>query len=134
MSTGVDAQTCRVIVLDQTIQSMTEFKQIIGRGTRIREDYGKLYFTILDLKKATELFADPGFDGDPVRVYEPKDGETVAPPDDEDDSALPPDETQVSTDPVSNYQRRIPISLASRSRIPIASTSSRSAPRPLSAI
>ena len=82
MSTGVDAQTCRVIVLDQTIQSMTEFKQIIGRGTRIREDFGKLYFTILDFKKATELFADPDFDGDPVRVYLPKENEPVAPPDD----------------------------------------------------
>ena len=51
---------------------MTEFKQIIGRGTRIDEDYGKLYFTILDFKKATELFADPDFDGDPVQIYEPK--------------------------------------------------------------
>ena len=51
---------------------MTEFKQIIGRGTRIHEDYGKLYFTIMDFRKATELFADPDFDGDPVQIYEPK--------------------------------------------------------------
>jgi len=80
MTTGVDAQTCKVIVLDQTIQSMTEFKQIIGRGTRIKEDYGKLFFTILDFKKATELFADPDFDGDPVRIYEPKMDEPVARP------------------------------------------------------
>lgn len=72
MTTGVDAQTCKLIVLDQRIQSMTEFKQIIGRGTRINEDYGKYYFTILDFKKATELFADPDFDGDPVQIYEPK--------------------------------------------------------------
>ena len=72
MSTGVDAQTCKLIVLDQRIQSMTEFKQIIGRGTRINEDYGKYYFTIIDFKKATELFADPDFDGDPVQVYEPE--------------------------------------------------------------
>ena len=64
MTTGVDAQTCKLIVLDKTIQSMTKFKQIIGRGTRINEDYGKLYFTIMDFKKATELFADPDFDGD----------------------------------------------------------------------
>lgn len=100
MSTGVDAQTCRVIVLDQTIQSMTEFKQIIGRGTRIREDYGKLTFTIIDFKKATELFADPDFDGDPVRIYNPKDNEPVAPPED-DDSTLPEGATAVSTvDPV----------------------------------
>lgn len=72
MSTGVDAQTCKLIVLDQRIQSMTEFKQIIGRGTRINEDYDKFYFTIIDFKKATELFADPDFDGDPVQIYEPK--------------------------------------------------------------
>ena len=55
MTTGVDAQTCKLVVLDQRIQSMTEFKQIIGRGTRINEDYGKYWFTILDFKKATEL-------------------------------------------------------------------------------
>lgn len=71
MTTGVDAKTCKLIVLDQRIQSMTEFKQIIGRGTRIDEDYNKHWFTILDFKKATELFADPDFDGDPVQVYEP---------------------------------------------------------------
>ena len=66
MTTGVDAQTCKLIVLDQHIKSMTEFKQIIGRGTRINEDHGKYWFTIMDFKKATELFADPAFDGDPV--------------------------------------------------------------------
>lgn len=82
MSTGVDAQTCKLIVLDQRIQSMTEFKQIIGRGTRINEDYGKYYFTILDFKRATELFADPAFDGDPVQIYEPKDDDSPVPPDD----------------------------------------------------
>jgi type I restriction enzyme R subunit len=81
MSTGVDAQTCKLIVLDQRIQSMTEFKQIIGRGTRINEDYGKYYFTIMDFKKATELFADPDFDGDPVQIYEPQDDESPVPPD-----------------------------------------------------
>src|ERR1019366_4472115 len=72
MSTGVDAQTCQLIVLDRRIASMTEFKQIIGRGTRINEDYHKLYFTIMDFKRATALFADPDFDGDPVQIYEPK--------------------------------------------------------------
>lgn len=66
MTTGVDAQTCKLIVLDRRIKSMTEFKQIIGRGTRINEDYGKLFFTIMDFRKATELFADPAFDGDPI--------------------------------------------------------------------
>jgi type I restriction enzyme R subunit len=73
MTTGVDAQTCKVIVLDSNIESITEFKQIIGRGTRVREDYGKTYFTILDFRNVTKLFADPDFDGDPVKVYEPKD-------------------------------------------------------------
>ena len=82
MTTGVDAQTCKLIVLDQRIQSMTEFKQIIGRGTRINEDFDKFFFTIMDFKKATELFADPDFDGDPVQIYEPKDlEETPVPPD-----------------------------------------------------
>ena len=80
MSTGVDAQTCKLIVLDQTIKSMTLFKQIIGRGTRLREDLGKSWFTILDFKRATELFADKDFDGEPVQIYEPGSGEPVAPP------------------------------------------------------
>lgn len=68
MTTGVDAQTCKVIVLDANINSMTKFKQIIGRGTRINEEYGKLYFTILDFRNATDNFADPSFDGEPIRV------------------------------------------------------------------
>ena len=80
MSTGVDAQTCKLIVLDQTIKSMTLFKQIIGRGTRLREDLGKTWFTILDFKRATELFADKEFDGEPVQVYEPQPGDPVQPP------------------------------------------------------
>ena len=81
MSTGVDAQTCKLIVLDQTIKSMTQFKQTIGRGTRINEEYGKLCFTIMDFKKATELFADPDFDGDPVQVYQPGPDDPPVPPD-----------------------------------------------------
>ena len=68
MTTGVDAQTCQLIVLDSNIQSMTEFKQIIGRGTRINEEFGKKYFTILDFRDVTNLFADPDFDGDPIRI------------------------------------------------------------------
>ncbi len=70
MTTGVDAQTCRLIVLDSNIASMTEFKQIIGRGTRINEDFEKYYFTIMDFRNVTALFADKEFDGDPVRVKE----------------------------------------------------------------
>ncbi len=81
MSTGVDAQTCKLIVLDQNIQSMTLFKQIIGRGTRLREDLGKTWFTILDFKRATDNFADPAFDGDPVQIYEPHGDDPVVPPD-----------------------------------------------------
>jgi len=90
MSTGVDAQTCRLIVLDKRIQSMTEFKQIIGRGTRINEDYNKFFFTIVDFKRATALFADPHFDGDPVQVYEPKAGESPVPPEERPEAGLPP--------------------------------------------
>lgn len=70
MTTGVDAKTCKLVVLDQNIQSMTKFKQIIGRGTRIDERYDKLWFTILDFKKATELFADERFDGIPEKVMD----------------------------------------------------------------
>jgi len=80
MTTGVDAQTCKLIVLDQHIRSMTEFKQIIGRGTRINEDYGKYWFTIMDFKKATELFADPSFDGDPEVIYNPSPNDSPVPP------------------------------------------------------
>jgi type I restriction enzyme R subunit len=68
MTTGVDAQTCKLIVLDSNINSMTEFKQIIGRGTRINEEYGKTFFAIMDFRNVTDLFADPHFDGDPVMV------------------------------------------------------------------
>jgi type I restriction enzyme R subunit len=95
MSTGVDAQTCHLIVLDKRINSMTEFKQIIGRGTRINEDYGKLYFTIMDFKRATALFADPAFDGEPVQIYEPGPDDPPLPPEDmpPGGDALPPDPT-----------------------------------------
>lgn len=103
MTTGVDAQTCKLIVLDQRIQSMTEFKQIIGRGTRINEDYNKFFFTIMDFKKATELFADPDFDGEPVVIYEPKPGGSPVPPDNIDGGTtdIPPD-TDVDGDPDGN--------------------------------
>lgn len=83
MSTGVDAQTCHLIVLDKRIGSMTEFKQIIGRGTRINEDYNKLFFTIMDFRGATSLFADPNFDGDPVQIYEPGPDDPPVPPSDQ---------------------------------------------------
>lgn len=82
LSTGVDAQTCRLIVLDREVGSMTEFKQIVGRGTRVHEDTKKYYFTLLDFRKATNHFADPDFDGDPVQIYEPGEDDPVTPPDD----------------------------------------------------
>lgn len=81
LTTGVNCKTCKCIVLDNSFgeQGMTEFKQIVGRGTRIKEDREKLYFTVLDFKNATRMFADPGFDGDPPVVYvdplTPKDGQ-----------------------------------------------------------
>lgn len=87
LTTGVDVQTCKLIVLDANINSMTEFKQIIGRGTRVNEEYGKYSFTIIDFRNVTNLFADPAFDGDPVQIYEPKEGDPSIPPDvvEEDD-------------------------------------------------
>lgn len=104
MTTGVDAQTCQLIVLDRRIASMTEFKQIIGRGTRINEDYNKLYFTIMDFKRATALFADPDFDGDPVQIYEPKDTDIVVPPDEpKDDDTLDEDAGPYSTNHADDF-------------------------------
>ena len=82
LSTGVDVQTCRLIVLDREVGSMTEFKQIIGRGTRVHEDTRKFYFTLIDFRGATSHFADPDFDGEPVQIYEPGENEPIAPPDD----------------------------------------------------
>lgn len=92
MTTGVDAQTCKLIVLDSNIGSMTEFKQIIGRGTRINEDFGKFYFTIMDFRNVTALFADKAFDGDPVRVKEVSQADDISDTDDETDDAPVTDE------------------------------------------
>lgn len=131
MSTGVDAQTCQLIVLDRRIESVTEFKQIIGRGTRIREDYGKLFFTIMDFRRATSIFARPDFDGDPVQIYEPKEGQTVVPPDDVEeggDDSLPnsqmpeyfaslafeQDEGPISERPKKYYVDNVPVSVATK--------------------
>lgn len=86
MTTGIDAQTCKLIVLDSNIGSMTEFKQIIGRGTRINEEFGKTFFTIMDFRNVTDLFADPDFDGDPVRVKEISENDEIESPEDEADT------------------------------------------------
>src|SRR5450631_4195433 len=93
LSTGVDAQTCRLIVLDRAVGSMTEFKQIVGRGTRVHEDTKKFYFTLMDFRGATAHFADPDFDGEPVQIYVPGPEDPITPPDDAPpigDDAIPP--------------------------------------------
>lgn len=89
MTTGVDAQTCKLIVLDSNIASMTEFKQIIGRGTRINEEFGKTFFTILDFRNVTDLFADSAFDGDPVRLKIMSEEEDFESPEEEVDTDEP---------------------------------------------
>ncbi len=96
LSTGVDVQTCRLIALDRAVGSMTEFKQIVGRGTRVHEDTNKLYFTLIDFRKATNHFADPDFDGEPVQIYVPGADDPVIPPDDvpppvDDQDPIPPE-------------------------------------------
>ncbi len=106
LSTGVDVQTCRLIVLDRAVGSMTEFKQIVGRGTRVHEDTRKFYFTLIDFRGATSHFADPDFDGEPVQIYEPVDGDPIDPPEvppvDDDGDPLPDspdDEETIVVDP-----------------------------------
>src|SRR5690625_1114581 len=84
LTTGVNIKTCKLIVLDSNINSMTEFKQIIGRGTRLRPEYGKEYFTIMDFRNVSRLFADPDFDGDPVQIYEPGENDDIVPPEEDD--------------------------------------------------
>ena len=96
LSTGVDAQTCRLIVIDREVGSMTEFKQIVGRGTRVHEDSRKFYFTLMDFRGVSRHFADPAFDGEPVQVYEPGPGDPVTPPEGgpvtgDDGEELPPE-------------------------------------------
>lgn len=88
LSTGVDVQTCRLIVLDRSVGSMTEFKQIVGRGTRIHEDTRKYYFTLIDFRSATDHFADPEFDGEPVQIYTTDGDAPITPPEDSN----PPEE------------------------------------------
>ena len=114
LSTGVDAQTCRLIVLDRTVGSMTEFKQIVGRGTRVHEETRKFYFTLIDFRGATSHFADPEFDGEPVQIYQPGEDDPITPPDDVlppdnvDDPIPPePDEDETIIDvPPEDYSRR----------------------------
>ncbi|MFY9343125.1 MAG: DEAD/DEAH box helicase family protein [Planctomycetota bacterium] len=114
LSTGVDAKTCKLVVLDQRIESMIEFKQIIGRGTRLHPDAGKLWFTIMDFKKATELFADPDFDGDPVVVYEPATGSSPVPPElsDQAGAGTQPESPSDSQPARRFFVSNVPVSIA----------------------
>jgi type I restriction enzyme R subunit len=96
MTTGIDAQTCKLIVLDSNIASMTEFKQIIGRGTRINEEYGKTFFTIMDFRNVTDLFADHDFDGEPVRVKEVGEDEEFEDPENEENEVIIEDGEEVN--------------------------------------
>ncbi len=94
LTTGVDAKTCKLIVLDSNINSMTEFKQIIGRGTRIDPDFGKYYFTIMDFRQATKLFADPAFDGPAISSVEKTEGEEANFEGSEEEMVVSPEEEQ----------------------------------------
>ncbi|MBN1627374.1 MAG: DEAD/DEAH box helicase family protein [Deltaproteobacteria bacterium] len=93
MTTGVDAETCKLIVLDSNIKSMTEFKQIIGRGTRINEEFDKTFFAIMDFRNVTDLFADPAFDGEPVMIKKIKGEEELK------DEDIYPEEDEPIIDP-----------------------------------
>ncbi len=106
MTTGINAQTCKLIVLDSNIGSMTEFKQIIGRGTRINEEFGKTFFTILDFRNVTDLFADPDFDGDPVRIKTLGEGDEFETPEAEaaeDTVILDEDGEEIIFDPLDPF-------------------------------
>ena len=106
LSTGVDVQTCRLIALDREVGSMTEFKQIVGRGTRVHEDTRKFSFSLMDFRGATGHFADPDFDGEPVQIYEPGEDAPITPPDDQTMPPLPNDETTGDGLPPDRQQRR----------------------------
>lgn len=99
LTTGIDTKMVKLIILEANIGSMTEFKQIIGRGTRIREAEGKVYFTIMDFRNATRLFADPDFDGEPVQIYEPGPDEPIVPPEEEGEIVGPGGGTLVDPPP-----------------------------------
>lgn len=99
LTTGVDCKTCKFIVIDSEINSMIEFKQILGRGTRIREDYNKMYFTLIDFRDVSRLFADKDFDGEPVKVKEVTTNE-IPDEDEEIDDAIDNETNQIDYDEV----------------------------------
>ena len=109
LSTGVDVQTIKFIVLDSNIRSMTEFKQIIGRGTRVREDLGKLYFTIFDFRDVTRLFYDPDFDGpcEQDEDFDPAKGYSGDPPPKLPKPVNPQKKYMVSGEPVTILKKMV---------------------------
>lgn len=109
LSTGVDVQTIKYIVLDSNIRSMTEFKQIIGRGTRVREDLGKLYFTIFDFRDVTRLFYDPDFDGpcEQDEDFDPTKGHHGDPPPKPPKPVNPQKKYMVSGEPVTILKKMV---------------------------
>jgi len=113
MTTGVDVKTCKLIVLDNNINSMTEFKQIIGRGTRLYPEYGKEYFTIMDFRNACRLFADPEFDGEPVVIIDGGDGGEGWNPADPGDIVDPPgfEPPIIGDEPVKYRVRGVPVKI-----------------------
>lgn len=89
LTTGVDCKTVKLIVLDSHIESMSEFKQIIGRGTRLKPEYGKEFFTVMDFRNASRLFSDETFNGPPVQIYEPGEDDDIVPPEEGDEGETP---------------------------------------------
>lgn len=106
MTTGVDAQTCKLIVLDNIFgeNGMTEFKQIIGRGTRINEEYGKMYFTVMDFRNASRMFADPSFSGEPIVIYEPEPDDPIDEPQSDDTDIDNPEDNDIPFDDENNVE------------------------------
>ncbi len=104
MTTGVDCKTCKLIVLDSNINSMTEFKQIIGRGTRLRPDCGKEYFTIMDFRGVSRLFADEEFDGDPIVILDIAEGEKIKGNDDPYNPNIKLKEPETVKEPTPKYR------------------------------
>lgn len=96
LTTGVDCKTCEFIVIDSEINSIIEFKQILGRGTRIREDYGKMYFTLIDFRDVSRLFADKDFDGDPVRIKEVNANEVPDEEEEDENEVIDGDEGEIT--------------------------------------
>ena len=113
LSTGSDTKTCKLIVLESNIGSMTEFKQIIGRGTRVYEEYDKLYFTIMDFRNVTNLFSDPAFDGEAIRIKDVKPNDPIPV-----DSQTADDSPEDLIDPVTGEPVSFPEPLAYPTQLP----------------